>query len=203
MDDYTPDSASQLETAEYGADDRIVIDLATAGSNNMLVSLLASTDDCVKVLNADGSLEHMSCNGRRAMEVENFDDLRGAMWPELWPRESQDTLHEALDAAREGKTAEFEAFCPTAKGTPRWWSVSVVPVPDYRDELCQIVVTSRDITDRVKRERDLRIQTAQLQATVRVMKRLLQDDTSSLDPDRLREVRGLIAEMSDEPREAK
>ncbi|MGR3466358.1 MAG: PAS domain-containing protein [Shimia sp.] len=196
MEDFAIRGGEEPATQEYTAVDMDVVDAVTSGTTSVLVSLLASTDDCVKVLNTDGFLQHMSCNGRRAMEVDNFDDLRGAMWPELWPQESQDTLHAALDAARDGRSAEFEAFCPTAKGKPRWWSVAVVPVRNDKWEVTQIVVTSRDITARVKHERDLRIKTAQLQATMRVMGRLLDDDTSSLDPERLREVRGLIAEMT-------
>ena len=40
----------------------------------------------------------------------------------------------------------FEAFCPTAKGSPRWWDVSVTPIRSDSTELFAILSVSRDVT---------------------------------------------------------
>jgi two-component sensor histidine kinase len=43
----------------------------------------------------------------------------------------------------------FEAFCPTAKGTPRWWDVSVSPLRDAGGALQGLVSISRDISESI------------------------------------------------------
>lgn len=56
-----------------------------------------------------------------------------------------------MEKARTGQLAQFEAFCPTAKGTPRWWEVSVSALrrPDGLSD--GYITTSRDVTDQVNK----------------------------------------------------
>ena len=118
-------------------------------------SVLDATPDCVKLLDLEGRLLFMNKNGRCAMEVDNFDVLAGASWETFWPEDHKVVVAQSVAAAAEGRATRFEAYCPTAKGTPRWWDVSVAPVmgPSGRPE--RIVSISRDITERVERERRL------------------------------------------------
>ena len=55
--------------------------------------------------------------------------------------------------------ARFEAFCPTAKGEPRWWDVTVSPLRDEHGELRGLISISRDVSADV-RARELRETTA-------------------------------------------
>ncbi|KNG95279.1 sensor histidine kinase [Pseudaestuariivita atlantica] len=119
------------------------------------ISLLAGTDDCVKVLDADGNLTFMSCNGMRAMEIDDFEALRGAPWPNLWPEENRALVAKAVEEARNGNSAEFEATCPTAKGAHRVWAVTVIPVMNDSGTVERIMASSRDITERVTLAEDL------------------------------------------------
>ena len=64
--------------------------------------------------------------------------------------QSRDLIEQAIAQARAGQTARFEAFCPTAKGTPRWWDVNVSPLRRPDGVIDGFIATSRDITDRVK-----------------------------------------------------
>jgi two-component sensor histidine kinase len=41
----------------------------------------------------------------------------------------------------------FDAFCPTAKGSPRWWDVSVSRIDDGRGRWLGYLSISRDVTD--------------------------------------------------------
>ncbi|MEL6608424.1 MAG: histidine kinase dimerization/phosphoacceptor domain -containing protein [Pseudomonadota bacterium] len=133
------------------------------GLPQFTVSVLQSTDDCIKVLELDGSLSHMSCRGRIAMEIDDFEAIRGAPWPSLWPEEERPILRQALEAARDGRVSEFEAACPTGKGTPKYWAVTVVPVLDRDGKVERICSTSRDITARkvLEQTRDAAAATAQ------------------------------------------
>jgi two-component sensor histidine kinase len=60
-----------------------------------------------------------------------------------------------VEHARNGRNFRFEAFCPTAKGAPRWWEVAVSPLKASDGTLRGIVSVSRDVTERIA-ERELR-----------------------------------------------
>ena len=119
---------------------------------SFLLSVLHASPDCIKIVELDGSLSFMNENGRCAMEIDDLDVMTGAPWPSLWPEAEYDRIVAALRAAGEGRSTRFEAYCPTAKGTPRWWDVSVAPVPDEDGRPARVVSISRDITERVERE---------------------------------------------------
>ena len=128
---------------------KLVSDFQSA-SAEMLAAVLDQSVDCIKVIGPTGALDFMNRNGRCAMEVDDFAAIAGKSWWELWPDESSPLVVDAVDRARQGKTSQFEAFCPTAKGTPRWWEVSVAPILDERGELQAMVSVSRDVTTRVR-----------------------------------------------------
>lgn len=121
---------------------------ATA-SAEMLGAILDQSQDCIKVIGPTGRLDYMNRNGRCAMEIDDFAVVAGRNWWDLWPEDSQHLILDAIAKAREGQNSRFEAFCPTAKGTPRWWEVSVSPLFDAAGNLQGIVSVSRDITARV------------------------------------------------------
>lgn len=130
---------------------------------DVLVSVLNASQDCVKLIERDGALSFMNVNGMCAMEVDSFDTLAGRPWPEMWPDAMRPVLLDALDRARNGHRVAFEAECPTAKGTVKWWHVSVLPIRDADGEVHKILAASRDITERVTRERDQRAYAAALE----------------------------------------
>lgn len=131
-------------------------------SEAFLRSVLDASTDCIKVVEADGTLSYMNPNGLCAMEIDDFSAVKGAEWACLWPDESAGQVREAIEAVRTAAGTRFEAFCPTAKGTPRWWDVSVAPIRDARGEVQRIVSVSRDITTRKHAEDALATSEAQL-----------------------------------------
>lgn len=77
------------------------------------------------------------------MEITDFSDVKGVYWPLLWPETSRPLAESGLSAARTAGVSSFIAECPTAKGTPKWWDVTITALPGARQ---QYVVISRDIT---------------------------------------------------------
>jgi PAS domain S-box-containing protein len=118
------------------------------------LSIFENSPDCVKIIGVDGSLLAMNVNGQCAMEIDDFGAVCGEMWPSLWPEASRQQVHDALSNARTGSIGHFEAFCPTAKGTPKWWDVVVSPLLGSDGSLQGLLSISRDITRR--READER-----------------------------------------------
>lgn len=127
---------------------------AVPDSNPFFLSVLNGSTDCIKVLKPDGTLEFMNANGICLMEIDDFAPFKGKSWVSLWPVESRVLLDDAIDNARQGRHSRFEALCPTAKGTPKYWEVTVSPVngPTGVEWLVSI---SRDITERVLNLRSL------------------------------------------------
>jgi PAS domain S-box-containing protein len=121
-----------------------------SASAEVLGAILDQSVDCIKLIGNRGTLDFMNRNGRCAMEIDNFDDFAGRLWWDLWPEESLMLVRGALERGLTVEDTRFEAFCPTAKGTPKWWDVSVSPLRDEQGRVQGIVSTSRDVSDQVR-----------------------------------------------------
>ncbi len=118
--------------------------------------MLDSTPDCIKVLDLDGRLLYMNKNGMKAMEIEDFADFLNTEWFCFWEDEYRQMAEGAFAAAKAGETGMFSGYCPTAKGTPKWWEVIVSPIWDAAGQVERIMSLSRDVSDRI--QADQRIQ---------------------------------------------
>ena len=116
-------------------------------SPETLLLVLEQTTDCVKLLSLDGTVLWMNANGLCAMEIDNFCNIEGKQWGTLWPAEARAQIENAYVFADSGDAAQFEAFCPTAKGTDRWWDVRVTQVNAPNGDPAGYLSISRDITD--------------------------------------------------------
>ncbi len=128
--------------------------------------ILASSADCIKVLDLDGRLEFMSEGGMCVMEVDDFGAIKGKCWPDFWPDDKKAEIRAAIDIAKAGDTARFQGFSPTMKGTPRWWDVIVTPIADADGRAEKLLSISRDITATKQAEEALRELNATLETRV-------------------------------------
>lgn len=117
-----------------------------SASDELLGAILDQSADCIKVIGTDGTLDFMNRNGRCAMGIDDFALVAGKNWWDLWPEDAQPLIRESIAAAQAGRHSRFEAFCPTAKGEPRWWDVSVAPLRDESGQLKGLISISRDIS---------------------------------------------------------
>lgn len=115
-------------------------------SKRFVEAALAASDDCIKVIGLDGSLQYMSEGGQRVMEVDDFEALRGCPWPYFWQDQGNIDARAAIDAALQGKTSRFTGYANTAKGTRRFWDVKVSPILAEDGSVESILSVSRDIT---------------------------------------------------------
>jgi PAS domain S-box-containing protein len=116
-------------------------------SADALAGVLAQSADCVKLIGLDGDVLWMNPNGMCAMEIDDIDEVRGQAWEGFWPAPARASIADALPAAAAGEIVRFDAFCPTAKGTPRWWNVTVSSVTGTDGELAGYLAISRDVTE--------------------------------------------------------
>ncbi|MGU3665648.1 PAS domain S-box protein [Methylobacterium sp. A49B] len=110
-------------------------------------SVLASSADCIKVLDLDGGLTFMSEGGMQVMEVSDFNHIKGCPWPSFWQGQGNADALAALAMARDGGIGHFQGRADTFLGNAKWWDVQVTPIfgPDGRPE--RILSVSRDITE--------------------------------------------------------
>ena len=116
-------------------------------SRDMLATVLDQSEDCVKIIDPAGRVDFMNRNGRCSMEIDDFCTVSGQQWETLWPEEAAVDVRAAVAAALDGQSSRFDAFCPTAKGTPKWWDVRVSPVRDVAGKVLAILSVSRDVTE--------------------------------------------------------
>jgi len=107
-------------------------------------TILESSNDCLKVLDLEGRIQYMNANALCQMDLDDFSTFRNTYWVSLWGSENEALVKDSIAKALAGQTAKFTAFCPTAKGIPKWWDVVVSPAGK---PVQKVVAVSRDITE--------------------------------------------------------
>ncbi|KAA0592369.1 diguanylate cyclase (GGDEF)-like protein/PAS domain S-box-containing protein [Azospirillum lipoferum] len=135
----------------YGTDEDIherrLAEDALRESEGFARQILDNSPECVKVLDMEGRLTFMNIPGLHLMELDSFDCVENQLWESFWPEERITQLRETIGIARRGGTGRFLGFCPTAKGTPKWWDNLVCPLPGADGRPQRLLAISRDVTD--------------------------------------------------------
>ncbi len=118
--------------------------------------ILENNKDCIKVLDLDGRLIYMNDGGKQLMEIDDFALVDRAIWVDFWGETDRVAANLAWEAAKMGRVGKFEGRCPTARGKPKWWQVTVAPMFADNGPVEQILAISHDITDRIESESAMR-----------------------------------------------
>jgi len=131
-----------------------------------LRSVLASSNDCIVVLDLDGRTQFVSPGGIESMEVADVEAIVGLSWLRVWEGADHEAARAAVAEARAGGTGRFQGFCPTHKGTPKWWDVVISPLPgpDGRPE--RLVSVGRDVTESAHAQERLNLSEARLRLAI-------------------------------------
>ena len=128
---------------------------ALVDAGTFLRGVLASSGDCIKVLDLDANILFMSEGGQRLMEVSDFNAIRGCSWPGLWDGQAKADALAAIKAAKTGGVGRFQNRANTLAGTPRWWDVQITPIRNGQDAPATLLCVSRDITEQKRVEEEL------------------------------------------------
>ncbi|MBD2341366.1 PAS domain-containing protein [Calothrix sp. FACHB-156] len=118
--------------------------------------MLASSNDCIKVLDLDGRLLYINPGGICLLEIDDLTPLLHTEWRCFWEGEMIQAADNAIALAKAGELARFQGYCPTAKGTPKWWDVVLTPIRNPTGQVIQLLCISRDITDYKQAEKTIR-----------------------------------------------
>ena len=153
--------------------DRKAAEAALQDSEAFNRSIVETSPDCLKVMDTKGRIEFINSNGCELLEIDDFQKLQGREWLEFWPAQSRDQIVNAIGSAGSGASSHFEAFCPTLKGTPKWWDVAVNPALDSQGRCFRIVASSRDVTQRKQDEQALRESEERFRAAVGIVSSII------------------------------
>lgn len=136
--------------------DRVAAQNSLAEKQRLYGSVLDASADCIKILSLDGRLQLMNDPGLALLELPDFSRVEGRFWWELWPREMQSEVRDAVWQASRGKRVRVSGPCNTALGNAKWWDVVVTPIRSGKDEITGILAISRDSTAERQQAEELR-----------------------------------------------
>jgi PAS domain S-box-containing protein len=142
---------SQTELAE-----RRRVEAELRDSELFVRKILDSTSECIKVLNLDGQLLYMNPGGQVQMGICDFARFALCQWIEFWNDTERQAAEQAIAIAKTGGSSQFEGYCPTVDGIPKWWEVQVSPILDAEGNVERLLSVSRDITGRKESETALK-----------------------------------------------
>lgn len=129
--------------------------LALSESEQLYRTMLDASTDTIVLFDANGRAEFVNSSAVAAMEIDGAASVLGKHWTELWGSGTAAAVADAIRTTVAGQAARCQAFWPTARGTPKWWDVAIVPL--YRQRVLKGTLTiSRDVTEDRDRAEQLR-----------------------------------------------
>lgn len=113
----------------------------------VVLSLLEQSDDCIKILNVDGNLGYMNCGGLKAMQIDDFKQVAGTKWWDLWPVKRRAMIQQMFERSACGTDIDFIATCPTGHDEDRKWSVKLREMKTGGGKVTGVICTSRDVSE--------------------------------------------------------
>lgn len=129
-------------------------------------TIVESVEDCLKVLTLDGRIASVSEHGLRLLEIDDLRQVQDADWLAFWNGADHENAVRAVEQARSGLVGRFQGYCPTLKGTPKWWDVLISPIRGLSGEPVRLLSVSRDISKQKKIDDELRTLNSTLQERV-------------------------------------
>lgn len=137
--------------------ERKQVEEALRKSEEFKTRLIASSRDCIKVLDIGGRLLSMNEAGMEALEICDMGPFVNSSWIDFWDGDDHEAARAAVEVASRGGTGRFVGYFATRiTKQPKWWDVVVSPIRDQKGEPEQLVAVSRDITEHRQNEEALR-----------------------------------------------
>ncbi|MBS0642471.1 MAG: PAS domain-containing protein [Proteobacteria bacterium] len=145
------------------ATERKKAELALARSEEFSRRILASSNDCIKVLGLDGRLESLSEGGTRRLQITNLPALLGQPWTDIIEAEDRQAAQRAVLGAAGGETRRIEVRTRDVSGQLLHWDSILTPIMGHDGHPEKVLVVSRDTSERMQAEAETRRRNEQLQ----------------------------------------
>ena len=117
-------------------------------------SIIESSVDCIKFLDLEGRLKYMNPGGLRLMEVADLKPFLDMLYEKFWEEPYLEKVRLSLAEAREGRRGNFQGYCPTVTGQPKWWDVTITPIMGADGRVESLLAVSHDITEKKQAEKE-------------------------------------------------
>ena len=134
-----------------------------AESERRLRAIFNTEPECVKLLAADGSLLEMNPAGLRIIEAESFAQVAGQRLDALVAAPHRAVFNRLLTDVFAGRSSTATFQLTTLKGIRRWVESHAAPLRDASGRIVAALGITRDITERVNAEDEIRIQRTALE----------------------------------------
>src|SRR5512140_1329734 len=113
-----------MQTAAHLAETQGSLDLTP----ELARQLIASSFDCIKVLDLEGRILYMSRGGQELLDIDDPAQWLNKSWVSFWSGRENESAQAAVETARSGGIGRFEGYAATLKGKPKWWDIVVTPL---------------------------------------------------------------------------
>ncbi len=110
--------------------------------------IVDSTGDCVKILDLEGRLLYVNPVGIRLLEIADVGKLLNRSLAGFFDGDVREAAESAVLSAQHGGAGRFQYFMRTGSGHAKWFDAVVTPITDVNGAVVQLLVISRDITER-------------------------------------------------------
>ncbi|MBC7366905.1 MAG: PAS domain S-box protein [Undibacterium sp.] len=117
-------------------------------------SIIESSPDCIKILDLDGNLRSL-LRGQEMLEIEDLPLFLNKSWLKFWRGADRVAAGAAIATAAAGGEGNFVGFFRPLRGEPKWWDVSISPLPGRAGQPARLLAVSRDVTHRRRTELNL------------------------------------------------
>ena len=130
------------------------LELKLRESETRLRTIIDSTPECVKLVDASGTLLDMNPAGLAMIEADSLSSVQGSPAAAVIAPEYRDQFIAAMHDVFRGSSRRFEFEIIGLKGTRRWLEAHAVPLWDSTasDQVKQMLAVTRDITARKRAE---------------------------------------------------
>jgi PAS domain S-box-containing protein len=146
--------------------ERKAMEIALHEREKFLRTIIDSEPDCIKLLNADGSVIMMNPAGLAMLDAESLAQVQGqSIYPLIVP-EHREVFKKLTEEVYRGHTGTLEFEAVGLQGRHVWLETHTVPLYNDRDEIIAVLGITRDVTTRRQEEEALRELTRTLELRV-------------------------------------
>lgn len=155
-------------------------------SESLFRSIFESAPECLILQNHDGSIELVNHTGLRLLEIDQAENIIGRSIYELIDKKYCDAYKAMSNTVFKGGKACLEYEMVTFKGNHRWMRTNTVPLKNSKQQITNLIATTRDITE-------TRLISQQLEAHRNKLQTIIESEPECV---KLQDAGGIIMEMN-------
>lgn len=141
---------------DFNLTTRTPIEIELGESRTLLRTIIETEPECVKLLNADGTLILMNRAGLDMIQVVSLDQVKGqSVYPLVLP-EYREAFQKLTEEVFQGKAGNLTFEMMGLKGRRLWLDTRAVPLRNDKDEIIALLAITRDLTESKKTEEVLK-----------------------------------------------